>query len=414
LTLFSRQDAEALDGADPLAPFRDEFAIEDDGRVYLDGNSLGRLPYATLGRIEQVVANEWGRGLIGSFDHWMTLPTRVGDLIGTKLLGAAAGQVVVGDSTTVNLYKLAWAAIDHVEKSRAGGLDGGVIISDSHNFPTDRYVLEGLAAQRNIELRLFESDPVDGPDGDSLGTALRGGGSPVLVCLSHVGYRSGALADMAELTWLAHEAGAVVLWDLCHSAGAVPVHLDRDGADLAVGCTYKYLNAGPGAPAFAYARTDLQDALKQPIWGWFGQRQQFEMGQGYHPAPGVAQLLAGTPSVIQLAAVEEGVRLLARAGIEALHAKSQRQTALAVERFDEWLAPLGFTLGTPRDPGRRGSHLSVRRADAAELTRRLIDEAGVVPDFRTPDSIRLGFAPLYTRFVDVWDGMDRLRALASA
>jgi kynureninase len=410
----SRQDAEALDAADPLAAFRDQFAIEDDGRIYLDGNSLGRLPYATLGRIEQVVANEWGRGLIGSFDDWTDLPTRVGDLIGTELLGAAGGQVVVGDSTTVNLYKLAWAAIDHVEKTRPGGLDGGVIISDSHNFPTDRYVLEGLAAQRHIELRLFESDSVDGPDGDSLGAALRHGGRPVLVCLSHVGYRSGALADMAELTWLAHEAGAVVLWDLCHSVGAVPVHLDREGADLAVGCTYKYLNAGPGAPAFAYVRTELQHAIKQPIWGWFGQRRQFEMGQGYDPAPGVGQLLGGTPSVIQLAAVEEGVRLMARAGIEALHAKSQRQTALAVERFDDWLAPLGFTLGTPRNPDRRGSHVSVRRPDAAALTRRLIDEAGVVPDFRTPDSIRLGFASIYTRYVDVWDGMDRLRALASA
>jgi kynureninase len=398
----SREDAAALDADDPLALFRDEFAIADEGLIYLDGNSLGRLPYAALGRIERVVANEWGQGLVGSWDYWIDLPARVGDLLAESLLGAEPGEVVVGDSTTVNLYKLASAALDARPDRR-------VIVTDDANFPTDRFVLEGLARQRGLELRIFPSDPVRGPNGDSLGSAL--GPDVALVCLSHVAYRSGALADMSVLTWLIHEVGALVLWDLSHSVGSVPVDLRASGADLATGCTYKYLNGGPGAPAFAYVRSELQGGLRQPIWGWFGQREQFEMGPGYDPAPGIAQFLVGTPAVVQLAAVEEGVCLVARAGIDRLREKSMYLTELAIELHDDWLAPLGFTLGTPRDPGRRGAHVSLRRADAAELCGRLVAEAAVVPDFRTPDSIRLGFAPLYTRFVDVWDGLDRLRKL---
>jgi kynureninase len=403
----SRDEAAALDGADPLAAMRDEFAFADDHLVYLDGNSLGRLPYATLGRIERVVADEWGSTLIGSWERWLSMPAEVGDLLAREFLGARPGEVVVGDSTTVNLYKLAAAALD----ARPGAR---VIVTDDANFPTDRYVLEGLAAARGLELRMFESHPVDGPDGDSLGAALRAGGDVALVVLSHVGYRSGAMADMAELTWLAHEAGALVLWDLSHSVGSAPVDLTGTGADLATGCTYKYLNGGPGAPAFAYVRAELlrQGQLRQPIWGWFGQRDQFLMGPRYEPAPGIGQFVVGTPAIVQLAAVDEGARLLARAGMEALRAKSVALTSMAVELFDGWLAPLGFELGTPRDPARRTDTCEPRRADAEHLCRRLIDEAAVVPDFRPPDSVRLGFAPAYTRFVDVWDGMDRLRGLA--
>jgi kynureninase len=403
----TRDQAAALDAADELAHFRDEFAIADDGLVYFDGNSLGRLPLAALGRVERVVANEWGRALVGSWEQWVDMPRRVGDLLAASFLGARPGEVVVGDSTTVNLYKLASAALDARPQAR-------VIVTDDANFPTDRYVLEGLAAQRGLELRLFPSHPVEGPDGDSLGTALRAGGDVGLVCLSHVGYRSGALADMAELTWLAHEVGALTLWDLCHSVGSVPVDLTGSGADLAVGCTYKYLNAGPGSPAFSYVRAELQSLLRQPIWGWFGQQERFEMGPTYDPAAGAMQVLTGTPSVVQLACVEEGAQVLARATIAKLRAKSVALTSLAVQLHDEWLAPLGFDLGTPRDAERRGSHVSVRRADARELCRRLIAEQQVVPDYRTPDSVRLGFAPAYTRFTEVWDGMDRLRVLASA
>ena len=401
----TREDAADRDGDDPLAPFRDQFAIDGD-TVYLDGNSLGRLPFATLGRIEDEVANHWGRTLIGGWDRWLTMPQTVGDLLGTTLLGARPGEVVVADSTTVNLYKLASAALDARPEAR-------VVVTDDQNFPTDRYVLQGLAAQRGLELRTFASDPVHGPDGDSLGAALRQGGDVALVLLSHVAFKSGALADMATLTWLAHEVGALTLWDLSHAAGSVPVDLTGAGADLAAGCTYKYLNAGPGAPAFAYVRTELQTRLRQPIWGWFGQRDQFEMGPAYDPAPGIVQHLVGSPPVLGMAAVEEGVRLLAAAGMDGLRHKSVALTSYAVELFDHWLAPIGFGLATPRDPARRGSHVSVSHPDARRLCQELIDAMGVVPDFRTPDVVRFGYAPLYTRFTDVWDGFDRLRALAS-
>ncbi|HZQ29174.1 MAG TPA: kynureninase [Acidimicrobiales bacterium] len=409
--MIPRAQAEARDASDPLASFRDEFAVAaGDSTVYFDGNSLGRLPYATLGRIEEVVAREWGTGLIRSWESWVDLPTRVGDLLGTTLLGARPGEVAIADSTTVNLFKLADAALDAHPHGR-------VIVTDDQNFPTDHYVLQGLAAERGLELRTFASDPVHGPDGDSLGAALRAshstGGDVALVCLSHVGYKSGAIADMNTLTWLAHEVGAPVLWDLSHSVGSVPVDLTGSGADLAVGCTYKYVNAGPGAPAFAYVRAEVQPFVRQPIWGWFGQEDQFEMGSEYRPSAGIRQQVVGTPPVLGIVAVEEGVRILARAGMDALRAKSVELTGFAVALHDEWLAPLGFTLASPRDPARRGSHVSVAHPEARKLCQALIEQ-GVVLDFRTPDVARLGLAPLYTRFVDVWDGMDRLRALAAS
>lgn len=402
----TRADALALDAADPLASFRDEFAIDDDdGRIYLDGNSLGRLPYRTLGRIEQVVANEWGRTLIGSWEQWMELPTRVGDLIAASLLGARPGEVIVGDSTTVNLYKLASAALDLRP-------DRNVIVTDNENFPTDRFVFEGLAAARGLEVRFFDSDPVYGPDGDSLGAALRAGradGADVaVVSLSHVGFKSGALADMSVLSWLAHEVGALTLWDLSHSVGAVPVDLSGAGADLAVGCTYKYLNGGPGAPAFSYVGSELLPAVRQPIWGWFGQREQFEMGPRYDPVPGVVQHLAGTPNIVALAAVEEGVKLLAEAGIERLREKSVALCEWSLTLFEQSLAQSEFSLATPREADRRGSHVSLRHPEARTICELLIEELGVVPDFRPPDVIRIGLAPLYTRYVDVWDAFDRL------
>jgi len=407
--MVTRDDALAMDAADPLASMRDEFAIDDDGRIYFDGNSLGRLPFATLGRIEQVVVNEWARTLIGSWEHWIDLPVSVGDLLGTTLLGARPGEVVVGDSTTVNLYKLASAALDLRPDRR-------VIVTDTGNFPTDRYVFEGLAAARGLELRLFDADPVDGPDGDSLGAALRAtaadGSDVALVSLSHVSYTSAAIADMPVLTWLAHEAGALALWDLSHSVGSVPMSLTDAGVDLAVGCTYKYLNGGPGAPAFSYVRSELQSVLRQPIWGWFGSTDQFEMGPWYAAAPGIRQQVVGTPNVIGLVSVEEGVRLLARAGLEALRAKSVALTSLCIDLADSWLAPLGFSVASPRDAGRRGSHVSLRHPDARTICELLIESAGVVPDFRAPDLVRIGLAPAYTRFVDVWDGLDRVRGLA--
>jgi kynureninase len=327
------------------------------------------------------------------------LPSRAGDLIGSTLLGAAEGQVVVSDSTTVNLYKLAAAALD-------ARPDRTVIITDDDNFPTDRYVLQGLAAQRGVELRVVHTDLDDGLDPETLRDAVDG--NTALVSLSHVAYRSGALLDMAAVNAIVHDAGALVLWDLCHSAGSVPVELDATGADLAVGCTYKYLNGGPGAPAFLYVRDELQAALRQPIWGWFGQRDQFAMGPAYDPVPGIDRFLAGTPAVTGIAAVEEGVRVLAEAGIDRLRAKGIALTDYVIELAGAWLP--GFDLATPADPGRRGSHVSLRHPDAWRVTQALIEDK-VIPDYRTPDRLRLGPAPVSTGFTDVWDGMSRLRQI---
>ena len=302
---LAREYAEKLDADDPLAGFRDRFTLDDPSLVYLNGNSLGALPRATLRRLEEVIRQEWGTALARSWDHWVDLPGRAGDAVG-RLTGAAPGQVLVADNTTVNLYKLACAALD----ARPGRR---VIVTDQDNFPSDRYVLEGIAAQRGAELRMLSTDIDEGLDPAAVRAAVDE--DTALVSLSHVAYRSGALADMAAVTEIVHQAGALMLWDLCHSVGAVPVELDRCDVDLAVGCTYKYLNAGPGAPAFLYVSARLREVLRQPIWGWFGQRDQFAMGPRYDPAAGVAKFMTGTPSIPGTAAVEEGARLLLEAGL---------------------------------------------------------------------------------------------------
>jgi kynureninase len=398
-------DPAALDAADPLAPFRQRFVIPDPDLVYLDGNSLGRPPLAALGRLARVAAEEWAGQLIRGWDHWLDGPRRVGDLLGTGLLGAQPNEVVICDSTTVDFYRLASAALD----ARPGR---GFIVTDRANFPTDRYVLEGLARDRGREIAWLDPDPVDGPTAAGVAAVLAAhDGDVALVTLSHVNYRSAAIADLPAITALAHDAGALVLWDLSHSAGSVPVGLTEHGVDLAVGCTYKYLNGGPGAPAYLYIRSGLQAELRNPIQGWFGQADQFEMGQGFRPAAGIGGWLTGTPGVLGLAAAEEGIRVSAEAGIESIRAKGIALTEYAIALHDAWLAPLGFTLGSPRDARRRGSHVSVRRADARDLTRLMI-AAGVLPDFRAPDSIRLGLSPLTTSFGDVARGMAILADLA--
>jgi kynureninase len=396
-----RSGAAELDAADPLARFRDRFVRADASLIYLDGNSLGMLPEVTARRISEVVGQEWGAGLISSWAHWMDLPQQAGDLLGRHLLGAAPGQVVIADSTTVNLYKLAWAALE----DRPGR---HVIVTDDDNFPTDRYVLEGVAGQRGAQLRLIHTDMDDGVSEQAVRSAV--GTDTALVSLSHVAYRSGALADMAALTAVVHDAGALVLWDLCHSVGSVPVELDSSGADLAVGCSYKYLNAGPGAPAFLYVREGLQERLHQPVQGWFGQRDQFAMGPGYDPAPGIARFLSGSPNVIGTVAVEEGARLLGEAGIGALRAKGMLLTDYLITLADAWLTPLGCVLASPRDAGRRGSHVSLRHPEAWRISQALI-QAGVVGDYRTPDRLRLGPAPISTRFTDVWDALKSTREI---
>ncbi len=403
MTRTDRSFAEECDAADPLAPLRDRFAWDDESLIYLDGNSLGRLPLATADRIADVVHREWGAGLIRSWEQWIDLPSRVGDLLGEHLLGAAPGQVLVCDSTTVNLYKLARAAL----AARPGR---HTVVTDDDNFPTDRYVLAGVAAERGATLRLLRTDMDNGVTPASVAAAVDE--TTALVSLSHVAYRSGALADMAEITRLVHDRGALMLWDLCHSVGAVPVRLDACGADLAVGCSYKYLSAGPGAPAFLYVAAGFQEGLRQPIQGWFSQRDQFGMGPQYDPVPGIGRFQVGTPDVIGTAAVEEGARLLGEAGIGRLREKSMRLTTYLIELADEWLVPLGFALASPRDAARRGSHVCLRHAEAWRISQALIG-AGVIGDYRVPGRLRLGAAALTTGYTDIWDAVTTIRRITA-
>lgn len=401
IDVTDRAHAEKLDADDPLAGLLAESVVVDPGLIYLDGNSLGRLTVEARRRLVATIDDGWADGLVRSWDSWIDLPTQVGDTLAEHLLGAGAGEVVVGDNTTVCLYKAASAAIAARPGARA-------LVTDDDNFPTDRYVLEGLAAQHGLEYREVPSDLVEGADPDRIAAALDGA---ALLSLSHVAYRSGALADMAGLTRLAHDHGALTLWDLSHAVGSVPIDLTGSGADLAVGCTYKYVNGGPGSPAFTYVRRELQPELRQPIWGWFGQTDQFAMAPGYQPVPGIGSWVTGSPNVLSLVCVDEGAKLLGRAGIDRLRTKGMALTSLIVDLTDAWLAPLGFRLASPRAAERRGSHVSLAHPDAARIVRALIDEAGVVPDFREPDRVRLGPAPIGSRFVDVWDALDRLRRL---
>jgi kynureninase len=395
----TRDEAVALDRDDPLAAFRSWFVIDDDGPIYVDGNSLGRLPATTPARLERVVREEWGRGLIGSWSSWIDLAGAVGDRIASAVVGARPGEVLGGDSTTVNLYKLAAAALDVRPDRRRR-----VLVTDAGNFPSDRFVLQGLAAARDLEVRLLPEDPTPADVDAALAP-----GDVALVSLSLVAYRSGAWLDLAGITDVAHRHGALVLWDLSHAAGAVPIDLEGAGVDLAVGCTYKYLNGGPGAPAFLYVRASLHDELRQPIWGWFGAADQFAMGPTYEPAPGIDRFQVGTPPILGLAAVDEGVAVTEAAGMDAIDAKRRALTAFLLRLHDDRLAPAGIGLATPRSPDAHGSHLAFRHPEAWRLCRALIAELGVVPDFREPDLVRFGLTPLSTTFTEVWDAAEALR-----
>jgi kynureninase len=398
--ILSRKAAEALDASDPLGEFRARFVI-DPALTYLDGNSLGCLPRATVARLEAVV-EQWGRRGVRAWDDgWLELPLEVGDRLGTAALGAAPGQTVVGDSTTVCFYKLAAAALE----ARPGR---NVIITDHDNFPTDRYVLEGLAQEREATIVWLRSDPCAGPDPAEVATLVDS--ETALVTFSHLSYRSAHVADMAAINSVVDGAGALMLWDLSHSAGSVPLALDNDGCDLAVGCTYKYLNGGPGAPAYMYVRRDLQAELRQPVWGWLGRRDPFQMAPGYEPASGMTAFLSGTPPVLGLVAVDEGVRMVAEAGIERIRAKGIALTEFLVSLCDDVLRPLGVSIASPRDSARRGAHVALAHPDAEQLCAALIANR-VIVDFRRPDVIRFGLSPLTTRFVDVWNGVEALRRL---
>jgi len=375
--------ARELDAADPLARYRDRFALPAD-TIYLDGNSLGCLPRDTPARLAEVVAEEWGRDLIGSWNtaDWIVMPQRIGGKI-ARLIGAAPHEVIVCDSVSVNLFKLIAAALQ-MQPGRK------TVLSEPGNFPTDLYMIEGLEKQGLATRCLAERDRIlEALDEDV-----------ALLLLTHTHYKTGEVFDMAELTRAAHDKGVLVLWDLSHSVGAMPVDLDGCAADFAVGCGYKYLNGGPGAPAFAYVAERHHSALSQPLTGWMGHAKPFEFLDDYAPAPGTDRLLCGTPPILALAALEVGVDLIAEIGVERLFAKSQ---ALS-EFFRECLSERGISLElvSPEDPDRRGSHLSFRHENAYALSQALIAR-GVVGDFRDPDILRLGFAPAYLRFEDMAD-----------
>ncbi len=389
----SREDALALDAEDPIAGFRERF-IMPANTIYLDGNSLGPLPVAAVDRVGEVLRREWGEDLVRSWTAhgWIDLPGRVAGTI-ASLVGAAPHEVMVADSTSVNLFKLLAATL----RLRPGRK---VILSERENFGTDLYIAQGLAdlLGTDAELRLVDRSQLRQALDDEVAVLM----------LTHVDFRTGLMHDMPAWTEAAHQAGAVVLWDLAHSAGAVPVDLAGCGADLAVGCGYKYLNGGPGAPAFAYVSEDLHDNLETPLWGWMGHASPFEFDTGYRPAEGVARLRVGTPPILSLAALECGVEGIAEIGIDRLRAKSVGLTDVFMELVDRECRGFGFEIVTPRDADRRGSQVSVRHPEGYAIVQALI-AAGVIGDFRDPDILRFGFAPAYIRYVDVWDAVDSLR-----
>ncbi len=387
-----------LDAADPLASYRDRFVGAASDLVYFDGNSLGRPVAATADRLSDFVHQEWGGRLIRGWDErWMDLPTTLGDDLARIALGAAPGQTTIGDSTTVWLYKLIRAAVDAVVRRDPARTE---IVIDSDNFPTDRYVAEGIAAERGLTLRWIEVDTSTGVTADQLRDAVSERTSLVILC--HVAYRSAWLADAPELTRIAHDAGALVLWDLCHSVGSVPIALDEWDADLAVGCTYKYLNGGPGSPAFGYVNARLLDELTQPIQGWMGHADPFLMGPGYTPARGIRRFISGTPPILGMVAMQSMLELVDAAGMESIRAKSVALTSYAIEVADATLPEVSVT--SPRDPALRGGHITLHHDRMREVTARLWAR-DVIPDYRDPGGLRIGLSPLSTSFAEVEAGL---------
>ncbi len=394
--------AKILDAQDELAELRQEFIIPEPELIYLDGNSLGRLPHRTAERLQEVVSEEWGQGLIRGWNaNWFEAPNRVGEKI-ALLVGAAPGQVIVSDTTSINLFKLVMAAL----RARPGRQQ---IISDVLNFPSDLYILQGCMEllEKKHRLDLLPSEDGINPDLCALEEMI--GPDTALVTLSHVVFKSGYLYDAQVITELAHRAGALVLWDLSHSAGAVPVELDAWNADLAVGCTYKYLNGGPGSPAYLYVRKELQDTLQLPVWGWWAQHSPFDFDLVFTPAQGMNRFLVSSPPVLSMLAMESSVEVLLKVGMARLRRKSVSQTEYLIALSDHYLAPLGFTLGSPRSSVQRGSHVSLRHTEGYRINRALIEAMNLIPDFRAPDNLRLGIAPIYTRYTEIWEAVQRIR-----
>jgi kynureninase len=407
---YSIERAIELDRQDPLRSFRQEFFLDDPATVYLDGNSLGRLANKSIEFQEGAIREQWGRKLIRSWnEHWYDLPERLGKKI-AGIIGARPDEVIVSDSTSINLYKLAFAVLK-ARNDRTG------IISDDKNFPTDLYILQGLIKQMggNHSLGLIESKDGISPEIKVL-EELMGPGT-ALLSLSHVAYRSSYMYDMKMINKLAHHHGVLVLWDLSHSAGAVPVDLSGDGADLAVGCTYKYLNGGPGSPAFLYVRRELQDQLENPIQGWFGEQNPFEFSLSYRKAEGIRRFLTGTPPVISMSALEPALDIILEAGVGAIRKKSEKQSEFLLSLARYWLLSEGISIGSPEAVERRGSHISLKHKEAYRICKALADpstgDGPVIPDFREPDNIRLGISPLYINYEDIFRAILQIKEIIS-
>lgn len=416
----TRNFALQLDQKDKLASFRGQFLLPDPSLIYFDGNSLGAMPKAAQEKSRQIVDEQWGVDLIRGWNKgWWDAPARIGDKIG-QIIGAAPGQTLVGDTVSLNLFKLATSALTlQPNKTR--------IITDTFNFPSDLYILQGINQLLSPSPRLRYPSPSGRGDGGEGYEIIRIGATDnditpdiaaleaainentALVTLSHVVFKSGYMYDMQRVTELAHAKGALVLWDLSHSAGSVPVHLDDCNADFAIGCTYKYLNGGPGAPAFLYVNKNIQEKLSSPIWGWWGQKNPFDFDLDYTPAPGAQRFLVGTQPMISMLTMEAALEPTLQAGMNALREKSILMTDYASFLTETWLVPFGFSLGSPVDSAMRGSHISIRHPEGYRINCALIEEMNVIPDFRAPDNLRLGFAPLYLSFTDVWEGFDRIR-----
>ena len=407
MKVTDREYALELDQNDPLAGYRSKFVITDPNLCYLDGNSLGRLPHATVKAVSDFLSQEWGNEVVTGWSHWIDEAQVAGDLLGRAVLGAGPGQVLVCDTTSVNFYQLCVAAI----KARPGRK---TIITDAANFPTDRYILKGIAEQFGLKLIIIDNEDPAIAENELITAELLEkymSEDVAMVTFEVIQYRSGARTDIQSVTDLARSYGALVVWDASHAAGAIEMNFDACGVDLAVGCTYKYGNSGPGSPAWLYVNKKIQKELQVPILGWFGNEDQFGMGPDFVKAEGIRGFQIASPSIIGIRGVQVAFAMIEEAGIDAIASKAAIGTQMMIDLYDEWLAPLGYTLLTSRNPKERGGHISIGHPEAARICVALRKFANVIPDYRTPNAIRLAIAPLPTSYVEVWDGFQRIRDL---
>ena len=410
MKVTDREYALQLDKSDPLAHFKSQFVISDPEMCYLDGNSLGRLPKATITAINDFMTNEWGPEVVTGWSHWVDEAQPTGDLLGEAALGAAAGQVLVCDTTSVNFYQLCLAAI-HARPGRK------TIITDAANFPTDRYILDGIAKQFGLNLVIINNEDPAIAQHERITTEILApylNNDVALVTLEVIQYRSGARTDLKSITDQVRAIGALVVWDASHAVGAIELNLDANGVDLCVGCTYKYGNSGPGSPAWLYVSKRVQSELQVPIQGWFAQDAQFEMGPVFERSQTIRGFQIASPSLMGIRCVKTAFSMIQEAGIDAIAHKAAIGTQMMIDLYDAWLAPLGMELNTSRDPKERGGHISLVHPDAAQICVALRTIANVIPDYRTPHSIRLAISPLPTSYVEVWDGFARMRDLVAS